>query len=440
MSMRFTAAVLLAASLMTPAAAQKLPLSMKRSVELAIEPDGAVRLELALEAIRQSEAQKRQALAALLPNLDAYMQYDERLVNLRAFGVGFSPFIASFIPPKAGPFNVFDARARVTETLSVASYRRYQAAKESVQATRDASDGTRDDVAAQVARAYLGALRAQARLEAARANVQLAEELLTLANNQKDAGTGTGIDVTRAQVQLANEQQQILVVENEVRRAQLELLRAMDLRLDTGIELTDRLQYHPVEVAGAAQSVETATQYRSDWKAQQRQEQSASLNYSAAMWERLPSVSGFGDYGSLGNGIEGSFPTRLFGVRLTIPIWDGGRIDARRAEASSLLRQTRIRTADLRSRIELEIRLSQDALRSADEQVKVAGGGLELADSELAQAKRRFEAGVTSSIEVTDAQNRLARARDNQIAALYQYEAARLDLGAALGRIREFIP
>lgn len=440
MSMRFTAAVLLAAILMTPAVAQKLPLSMKRSVELAVEPDGAVRLELALEAIRQSEAQKRQALAALLPNLDAYMQYDERVVNLRAFGVGFSPFIASFIPPKVGPFNVFDARARVTETLSVASYRRYQAAKESVQATRDASDGTRDDVAAQVARAYLGALRAQARLEAARANVQLAEELLTLANNQKDAGTGTGIDVTRAQVQLANEQQQILLVENEVRRAQLELLRAMDLRLDTEIELTDRLQYHPVEVAGAAQSVETAVQYRSDWKAQQLQERSAGLNYSATKWERLPSVSGFGDYGSLGNGIEGSFPTRLFGVKLTIPIWDGGRIDARRAEAASVLRQARIRTADLRSRIELEIRLSQDALRSADEQVKVAGGGLELADSELAQAKRRFEAGVTSSIEVTDAQNRLARARDNQIAALYQYEAARLDLGAALGRIREFIP
>ena len=55
-----------------------------------------------------------------------------------------------------------------------------------------------------------------------------------------------------------------------------------------------------------------------------------------------------------------------------------------------------------------------DALQSADAQVKTAEEGLKLAQNEVAQAERRYEAGVTNSIEVTDAQTRLARARDNR--------------------------
>ena len=58
---------------------------------------------------------------------------------------------------------------------------------------------------------------------------------------------------------------------------------------------------------------------------------------------------------------------------------------------------------------------------------------------ELAQARRRYEAGVTNSIEVTDAQTRLDRARDNQVAALYSYNVARIDLSTAMGTIGEYV-
>jgi outer membrane protein TolC len=98
------------------------------------------------------------------------------------------------------------------------------------------------------------------------------------------------------------------------------------------------------------------------------------------------------------------------------------------------------RTRDLEEQAQLEVRLAIDALRSAEEQVKVAEEGLTLADAELAQARRRYQAGVTTSIEVTDAQARLARARDNRVAALYQYNQARLDYGQATGGIRRMLP
>ena len=62
-----------------------------------------------------------------------------------------------------------------------------------------------------------------------------------------------------------------------------------------------------------------------------------------------------------------------------------------------------------------------------------------LSDSELTQARRRFEAGFASNLEVTDAQTRLERARDNRIDALFSYNVARIDLGRAMGNVRRMI-
>jgi outer membrane protein TolC len=122
-----------------------------------------------------------------------------------------------------------------------------------------------------------------------------------------------------------------------------------------------------------------------------------------------------------------------------VPVFDGGRRDARRAESQSAYRQEQIRTRDLRDQIELEIRVALDALASADEQVKVAAEGLKLADNELAQSQRRYAAGVSTSIEVTDAQTRLERARDNHISALFGHNLARIDLAVAQGTVDDII-
>ena len=118
---------------------------------------------------------------------------------------------------------------------------------------------------------------------------------------------------------------------------------------------------------------------------------------------------------------------------------DGGRRDSRKEEASSQFRQEQIRTRDLQRQVELDVRLAWDSVRSTQAQVDTAREGLALAENELAQARRRYEAGVTNSIEVTDAQTRLDRARDNQVAALYSYNVARIDLSTAMGTIGEYV-
>ena len=419
-----------------------LQLSLKQAVELALAPEGNARLQLVEELARQAGIRVAQARSTLLPQVESSVGQQNQTRNLAAFGIQISLPIPGFqFPERVGPFNTFDARVTAAQSVfDLSSIRRFQASRASHQAADAETASARDQVAAQVAKLYLGALAAEARLEAARADLELAEALERLAINQKAAGTGTAIEVTRAKTQAANQRQRLLVAENDRRRARLELLRATGLDLSTEFQLTDRLTCAPIDAVTLEQARAAALGARADLKAQQGRQASARLNYTATRFERLPSLVGFADYGSIGSSLNHALPTRTYGLSLKVPLFDGGRRDARRAETASLLRQEQIKTGDLRRQIELEIRLALDALRSTEEQARVAEEGLTLAEEEVAQAQRRYQAGVTSSLEVTDAQTRLERARENRINALVAYNAARLDLGQALGAVRQMIP
>ena len=426
---------------MAPLAAQPVPLSLKRAVQLAASPEGNTRMRLSEEALKQAESRSAQARAALLPDLSAGITEQNLTRNLAAQGIQVSVPIPGFhFPAFVGPFTTMDARISASQSVfDFSSIRRFQASKIGVSAAKADANGSAEQVAAQVARAYLAAVRADADVEAAKANATLSEAVLKQAENQKAAGTGTGIEITRARVQLANDRQRLLVAENARRAAGLQLLRGIGLRLDTELALTDKLQYIPVDPVTLGQAKALALHTRPDLEAQQERESTARLSASATRLERLPSVAAFGDYGSSGTGLDNALPTRTIGISVRVPLFDGGRRDARREESASQYRAEKVKTNDLKEQIELDVRLALDALRSAEEQVKVSKEGLDLAENELAQARRRYEAGVAIGVEVTDAQSRLERARDNQTAALYNYNVGRIDLAAAMGAVRKSV-
>ena len=431
--------LVLSATAVLVSAQDTLPLSLKRAVEIALAPEGSPRVALAEESIKQMQARVAQARAAFLPDIETSVGDQNQTTNLRSFGLNIQVPGFNF-PSLVGPYTVFDARATAQESVfDFSSIRKYQASKATVAATRADAGATRNQVSDTVARAYLACLRADAKLETERANVELSDALLKLSNRQKTAGTGTGIEVTRAQVQLANDRQNMIVAENDRRKAMLQLLRAMGLTLDGRIEFTDKLEYKPVDVGSMAAALEKARTERAELKAQAKREEIARLNYGSVKAERLPTLSAFGNYGTIGPEIIGALPTRMYGISMKVPVFDGGRRDARRAESLSELRQEQIRTRDTKQQVELDVRLALDSIRSAASQVETAREGLGLAENELAQARRRYEGGVANSIEVTDAQTRLDRARDNQIVALYNYNLARLDLATATGSISEYL-
>jgi outer membrane protein len=437
--MRVSLMLLLAASL--GRAQGPLPLSMKRAVEIALAPDGSTRAALAQESIQQAQERVAQAKAAFLPNLDASVQDRRQTTNLQAFGFSFKLPVPGFsLPTIVGPFSVLDTRATAQQSvLNLSDVRKFQASKATLAAVKFDNDATRSQVSDEVARGYLACLRADADRDTGRANVELSEALLALARRAQTAGTGTGIEVTRAEVQLANDRQRLIRAENDRTRAVLQLLKSMGLRMDSSIEFTDKLDYKPVDPASSETLLEQARKARPEMKTQQQREQAARLSHSAVKSERLPTIGASGDYGAIGTDDLSSRATYTLGVSLRVPVFDGGRREARREESFSQYKQEQIRTRDVGQQIELQVRVALESLRSAAAEVDASREGLSLAENELAQARRRYEAGVATSVEVTDAQTRLQRARDNQVIALYDYNVARLDLATATGTIGDYL-
>jgi outer membrane protein len=420
---------------------QMLSLSLKRAVELATSPEGNTNIQLEQQELRIAKARSQEARAPLLPNVESYAQQSSLIRSLAALGSEAVklPFNLH-IPSAAGPYEVTDVRATASQSVfDFSSLRRWQSARKVVGATKFAQEHATNEVSALVAKAYVAAVRSDADVDASNADVAMAKALLAQAQNEKNAGTGTGIEITRQKVKLADSTQRLLEAQNERTKAHLQLLRAIGLRLDTEVELTDKLAYLQEEPLTLEQAKEQAFKNRQDFLAQQEQENSARLASSAATWQRLPTLQVWGDYGTIGQTDIHIAPTRDFGVTLKLPIFDGGRIDAQRGEQSSRYREEKIKSNDLRQQIELDVRTALDSLHSAEEQVRVAQEGLELAGNELTQARRRYEAGVTNGLEVTDSQTQLEHARDNQIAAVFNYNVARVDLGEALGTIRRMI-
>jgi outer membrane protein TolC len=424
-----------------PLAAQQQPplpldLSLKQAVDIALAPDGATRLRLAREATEQSRQRERQALAPLLPQIDGSYTFRSFTNNLAAFGLQLREGLPIQIPPFIGPIDTQDVRATASQSIfDLAAIRRWQAAKTQNVAAREDLNAARIQTESTVARAYLNALRAEASVAAAEANVQLAERILRRARSQKDSGTGTGMDVTRAEVQLSQENQRLILAREERRTALLNLLRSMNADLATNVRLTEPMTWQPAELPDLDQAIKASRELRPEWKAQILREKASELNRKSAVSERIPSARAFGDYGVIGASPEVMLPTRSIGISVNIPLWDGGRRDARRAEAASQARAESIRSRDVAQQIELEIRVALETLKSAEHQVLMSRQTLDLAQRELAQAERRVEAGVAPGLEVTDAQARLARAREIEVLALFRQKTARIDLAVAVGNL-----
>jgi outer membrane protein TolC len=116
-----------------------------------------------------------------------------------------------------------------------------------------------------------------------------------------------------------------------------------------------------------------------------------------------------------------------------VPIFDGGRTAARRIEAQSDVRRREAELAELRGRIEYEVRAALLDLTAADQQVLAAKTNVDLANQQLQQARDRFTAGVAGNLELTQAQEAVAAASETYISALYAHNLAKASLARSLG-------
>jgi outer membrane protein len=413
----------------------ELKLSLRDAIQAAI--DNNVNVRLLKERIAAAQAQADTSLGALLPNVSGYVNGRNQTVNLAAFGLPADRLSGLGLTRSVTePFDVYDARATLVQNIfSLSLIQRWRAAKAGVNVADLEAEVTKRDVMAMVGLLYIEALRADEAVKAREADIELSRQLLKLARDRRAAGVATGLDVTREEVHLENNKQRLLVSQNEMESARLNLIRALGIGFEVRLTLTDELKFIPVESQRAEEALTTAREQRVELRVQENRQKLAALSLSSVASERLPSLSLNGDYGWIGLKPEDALATRAIGLTFSVPIFDGGQREGRISETRSRVRQESIRMKDVSDQVTLEVRNALLTLDSSTQQVAVSEKGLELALKELTFARDRFAAGLTTNIEVTNAQNSVARARDNQIEALFRFNASRINLARAKGEI-----
>ncbi|MEO6208656.1 MAG: TolC family protein [Gemmatimonadaceae bacterium] len=398
---------------------------------------GARQNASALEArarTAQAAARITQSRSELLPSISGYAAENGRSYNSATFGITFPGFDAN--GEVVGPVNIFDVRAKITETLfDFGALQRIKGARTTARAYGATAANEAELSAQNAANAYLRAQRADAQLGARVADSVLADSLLVIAHEELRAGVGVALDVTRAQSQFATIRAQLIVARNEQDRSRLDLLRALGQPLTATVSLADSLNGLVLRdtTINEADAIDLALRTRPDLRAADEQIRAAEQEVTAIKAERLPSLAAFGDYGYIGK--DRLLGTYDWGVQVSIPIFDGLRREGRIEEAKAISNEIDIRRRDLRQQAAIQVRGALLDLRSAKEEADAVREALRLAQQEVAQAQERFRAGVAGNADVFTASLSLNSARTQAVDALSSYQGAKVALARAVGSV-----
>jgi outer membrane protein TolC len=416
---------------MTAVAQQPAPyrLTLQDAIQKALQAN----LSVLAAGTRVEEAEgtrMRRLSAALLPRVNAQTYVNEQNHDLKAEGLSF-PGIP--IPSVVGPLSNYDFRVYAQQNvIDLGSYRELKASERALDAGKMDERDARDLIVRAIAALYLNAQSAAARADAAQSRVTDSSALYKLAKDKHDAGTATGVDVLRAQVQLANDRQALLIAENQTKQALLELERNLGMSPGTPLELAEPLNYRPLNQPEIEALAPAALLARADYLSLASQREGLVEQQRASRARFYPKLSINGNIGEIGRSIGSVQTTGLVQGQIDFTLFDRDR-NGEAQELASRVKRIDDQIADLRRGIEEDLRASLLNLDSTNEQVAVAREGQELAQRELEMAQDRFQQGTANNVEVITAQDELARAEENYILAVSSHVDAKFALARAMG-------
>lgn len=371
---------------------------------------------------------ERRLLAALLPRVSAQTYANVQNRDLRAFGITLPG-----APDVVGPFsNYYLGFAAQQNLVDLASHSLFKASERAVDAGKRDYQDSRDTIVRAVAAYYLIAQSSAARAVAAQSRVTDSGALLKLARDKHDAGTATGVDVLRAQVQMANDKQALLVARNQLKQALLALARNLGMDPATPLELAEPLRYQPLNQQETETLVPAALLARSDYISLANQRQGLVEQQRASRARFYPKLSINGSFGGIGRSVGGMQGTGLLQGQIDFTVFDRDR-EGEAQELASRVKRIDDQIADLRRGIDEDVREALLNLESAADEVTVAKEGQDLAQRELEMAQDRFAQGTANNVEVITAQDELARAQENYILAVSSHVDAKFALARAMG-------
>jgi outer membrane protein len=406
-------------------------LTLKNALDLNLK--NSFQIAIGREKVIEKKSVSLERKAVFLPKLSLNISDRSSTTNLKAEGISFPGF-----PDKIGPFGTFDARLTFNETLlNVNLLNEMYAADEETKTANLELSQTESDLLYQTSILFLTALKTQSSVLTDQANVALSEELLKFAEHEKEMGIATVLDVTRAQVKLAEDRQRLITAVSQKNDAILNLQKQVGIRQGEQLSLDEG--YLPeANFPEIQESLQIALSRRKELAIQSQKEKVKEIQFKAASGEKFPSVGIFADYGDIGNGIYDAFPTQTVGITLNWPFYDGNVRKSHEQTIMSQLLQEKDKSKDAALQIELDVRQIYNELNSIKKEFELAGERLSLAEKELALAQHRFEHGIGTHIELIKSQTSLTEAREALVETQFEVRAGILKYFYVTGQMDEF--
>lgn len=289
--------------------------------------------------------------------------------------------------------------------------------------------------------AYYRALLA-AELEAiSRAAVAQAESFLTQERLRLEAGHASDLDAMRAEVSLENLRPQLIEAQNAASLAVLELKRLVDIPLEQPLVLTTTLAApNASELADPQVDAQAILSRRASVQAAERQVEIRRQQVRVARGAMLPSVSLAMNYG------RQIFPSDLFrfsgqdwrtdwnaSVNVSVPIFSGFKRQAEVDQARITLDQERLRLGQLRESVQLQFEQARGERERASATIAARQRTVDQAQRVHDLTVLRYEQGLATQLEVSDARLALLEARTNLAQAISDFRIADATLTRSLG-------
>jgi outer membrane protein len=404
------------------------PLSLNDCVGLALRFNPALRSNQA--TVEAQQARVEQALAAYYPQVNLNTSYNWNTFNFVSLGGTTRSYTYNWTF-----VDVFSVGPTLNQTIYDfgRTANSVKINRENVKASEQDLVTTRQTVILNVQQAYFGVLQGQRLVEVAKEIVANTKQHLDQAQGFYQAGTRPKIDVTKAEVDAANAELALIQASNNFAVAQVTLNNAIGFTRPITFPVEDILGFAPREYR-LEDIVKTAYDQRPEIlqiKARQRGQEAA---IDLARSSYYPILSGNAQYLLRGYHMPNDMTWDLFfGATLSIPIFTGFSSSNQVAEQRANLRNLISQEEALKLNIRLEAEQAYLSQKQSAEQVRVTEKTVEHAQENYDLARGRYQVGVGSPLEITDAEVQLANAKANYIQALYNYKVAEAKIERAMG-------
>jgi outer membrane protein len=403
--------------------------SLEEAIAIALENQPSIRVRLAEYAAARYRVD--QAVAPLFPQLGF------------SAGVFRSRDHLSVSPPsvtsRSGTTYTTAANAGFSLEQRIFDFGKTGAATEAARSraefSREVVEVERDAIVLAVKEAYFNLLFNKRLVLVTEAALDRANLNLRSARGFFDVGTRPKSDVTRAEVDVANARVDLIRAVNAVNLSRVALNTAMGIAINTPTEVRDILVYEQFPVDRDA-LVSEALRRRAEYRQARFNTEAADADVRRAFRDFFPELFGVGTHGIARSDARTDVRSDSWeaGIELRWSIFDGGAKIARQQEAKALLEAVQASVRTLELSIWQEVEQAHIGLVEAEERIGAAQKAVESAQENFRLSQGRFDAGVGTIIELTDAQLALTQAEANEALALRDFRIAIARLERALGR------